>query len=216
MPPSERAIALFLSQTSSTRNRALLYLTITDGNADHAVALFNSKPDESFRAALSRPAAQFRRPLANEARGYEDKYGVIHLETSTDNENEDEAEGRIVAKATTKVGRRNRGAAARDSTYEPEEISTPLDQSSRTGRGKLPRLRNRGRHGRYARELGAPGVKSLGGADNAKSISDRKRKSLKRVERLPSKSQGPRLRPRNNLPTYGSPKKGVVGEYSLC
>lgn len=217
MSPSERAIALFLSQTSSTRNRAILYLTITDGNADEAVALFNSKPNESFRAALSRPAAQFRRPLANDAKGYEDKDGLIHLETSSDGEAEDEdaAEGKIVVKATTKVGRRNRGEADRDSTYEPEEIITSLDHLSRTGRDELPRLRNRGHRGRYAMELRAPRVKSLAGTDNAKSISARKLKSLKRVERLTPNSQGPRLRPRNNLPTYGSPKRRVVGEYSL-
>ena len=90
--PSERAIAVFLSKTFSTRNRAILYLGITDGNVDDAVALFKSKPDESFRAALSRSAVQFRRPLAKEAEGYEDKYGVIHLETSTEDGNDEEAE----------------------------------------------------------------------------------------------------------------------------
>lgn len=90
MSPSERAIALFLSRTSSNHNRAILYLGITDGNVDDAVALFNSKPDESFRVALSRSAIEFRRPLVNAAKGYEDKYGVIHLETSTEDEDDEE------------------------------------------------------------------------------------------------------------------------------
>lgn len=91
-PPSDRAIALFLSKVSSNRNRAILYLGITDSNVDDAVALFNSKPDASFLAAFSRSAVQFRRPLANGAEGYEDKYGVIHLETLTEDENDEEAE----------------------------------------------------------------------------------------------------------------------------
>lgn len=93
VPPSERDIALFLSQTSSTRNRALLYLGITNGNVDDAVSIFNRKPDESFRAAFLRPAGQFRRPLANGATGYEDKDGVLHLETFTEDESDDEVEG---------------------------------------------------------------------------------------------------------------------------
>lgn len=92
MPPSDRAIDLFLSRVSSNRNRAILYLGITDSSVDDAVALFNSKPDASFRAAISRSAVQFRRPLANGAKGYEDKYGVIHLETSTEDENDEEVE----------------------------------------------------------------------------------------------------------------------------
>lgn len=92
MPPSERAIALFLSKVSSNRNRAILYLGITDSNVDDAVALFNSKPDASFRAAILQSAVQFRRPLANGAKGYEDKYGVIHLETSAEDETDDEVE----------------------------------------------------------------------------------------------------------------------------
>lgn len=92
IPPSENAIALFLSRTSSNRNRAILYLGISDGNVDDAVALFNSKPDESFSAALSRSAVQFRRPLANGARGYEDKYGVIHLETPSEDGNDEDIE----------------------------------------------------------------------------------------------------------------------------
>lgn len=54
--------------------------------------LVNCKPDESFRVALSWPATQFRLPLANRAKGYEERYGVIHLETFTDNESEDELE----------------------------------------------------------------------------------------------------------------------------
>lgn len=92
MSPSERAIALFLSKVSSNRSRAILYLGMTDSNVDDAVALFNSKPDASFRAAISRSAVQFRRPLANGAKGYEDKYGIIHLETSTEDENDEDIE----------------------------------------------------------------------------------------------------------------------------
>lgn len=89
-PPSERAIALFLSQVSSNRNRAILYLGITDSNVDEAVALYNSKPDPCFLAAISRSGVQFRRPLANEEKGYEDKDGVIHLETSAEDEDDEE------------------------------------------------------------------------------------------------------------------------------
>lgn len=92
MSPSERAIALFLSKVSSNRSRAILYLGMTDSNVDDAVALFNSKPDASFRAAISRSAVQFRRPLANGAEGHEDKYGIIHLETSTEDENDEDIE----------------------------------------------------------------------------------------------------------------------------
>ena len=92
MPPSDRAIALFLSRVSSNRNRAILYLGITDSNVDDAVALFNSKPDASIRAAISRSTIQFRRPLANGAKGYEDKYGVIHIETSAEDEVDEDVE----------------------------------------------------------------------------------------------------------------------------
>lgn len=70
MTLSEKTIALFRSRSSSTRNRALLYVGITDGNHYNAVALVNYKPNESFRAALSRPATQFRRSLAIGAKGY--------------------------------------------------------------------------------------------------------------------------------------------------
>ena len=283
MPPSERAIALFLSRTSSTRNRALLYLGITDGNADNAVALFNSRTDESFRAALLRPAAQFRRPLANGAKGYEDKDGVIHLETFTDNESEDEVEvvgaltggyeqsevrdygenvhwdrdnkwskihepkftrptierpppgaptsghgkasgimrrsilgGKYPVESTKKGEKKNRRAADRDSTFEPEETSPPFNQTSQTGGGKPPQLRNRGHRGRYARELGVPGFRSLGEADSTKPISARTRTSLKKVGRLPKTIQSSCVRPRKNLPAYSSPKKRVTGMYSLC
>lgn len=83
MPPSERAIAIFLLRTSTNRNNAILYLGMTDRNVANAVALFNSQSDEIFR---------FRRPLANGAEGYEDKYGVIHLDFSTDDEIDDEVE----------------------------------------------------------------------------------------------------------------------------
>lgn len=48
-----------------------------------AVAFFNSQSDERFRLC---------RPLANGAVGYEDKYGVIHLDFSTDDEIDDEVE----------------------------------------------------------------------------------------------------------------------------
>lgn len=92
MPPSDRAIALFLSKVSSNRNRAILYLGITDSNVDDAAALFNSKPDATFCAAISRLAVQFRRPLANGAKGYEDKYGVIHIETSAEDEDDEDVE----------------------------------------------------------------------------------------------------------------------------
>lgn len=92
MLPSERAIALFLSKVSSNRNRAILYLGITDSNVDDAVKVYNSKPDASFREAISRSAVQFHRPLANGAKGYEDKYGVIHLETSAEDGNDEEVE----------------------------------------------------------------------------------------------------------------------------
>lgn len=57
----------------------------------NAVALFNSQSDERYREALP-PAAQFRRPLENGAVGYEDKYGVIHLDFSTDDESGDVVE----------------------------------------------------------------------------------------------------------------------------
>lgn len=90
MTISENTIALLGSRTSSTRNRALLHVGITDGNVDNAVALFNCKPDESFWAALSWPAAQFRRSLANGAKGYWDKYRVLY--TFADNESEVEVD----------------------------------------------------------------------------------------------------------------------------
>lgn len=45
-----------------------------------------------FLAAVSRSAFQFRRPLANEVKGYEDKDGVIHLETSAEDEVDEEVE----------------------------------------------------------------------------------------------------------------------------
>ena len=271
MPPSEEAIALFLSQTSSTRNRALLYIGITDGNVADAVALFNCKPDESFRAVLSRPAAQFRRPLANGANGYEDKHGVIHLETFTDNESEDEIEvlgaltrgqsevsdygenlhwtkddrwskihqpkiirterpplgaaetrhcrasgtmrrsnlaGKIAVEFTKKGRKKNRRAADRDSTFEPEEI----DQTSQ---GALPKLRNRSHRGKYARELGVPGFRPNGWEDDTSPISARTRTSLKQFGRFPKRNQSSRARPRNNLPPTSSPKKRATGMYSL-
>lgn len=126
MTPSERAIAVFLSKTSSTRNRAILYLGITDGNVDDAVALFKSKPDESFRAALSRSAVQFRRPLANGAEGYEDKYGVIHLETSTEDENDEEAEAGCTLTGGNKQSRiREHGENILCEIWEASKICKP-------------------------------------------------------------------------------------------
>ncbi|MCJ1346899.1 hypothetical protein MMC31_005119 [Peltigera leucophlebia] len=270
MVPSERAIALFLSQTSSTRNRALLYIGITDGNVDDAVALFNSKPDETFRAAISRPVAQFRRPLANGAKGYEDKYGVIHLETSTDDESEggNEVVGALtggyeqsevrnsgenvhwgrdnrlsqihepkitrptiehpppgaptsgqskssgtmrhsMSVITKNGGMKNRRAADRDSSFEPEN-SPSFNQTHRTDRGGFPQL---GHRGRYARELGIPRFGSIRGADSTKPISARTRTSIKKVGRLPKTDQSFRIRPRKNL---RSAKKQGTGIYSLC
>lgn len=54
--------------------------------------LVNCKPDESFRLAFSWPSTQFRLPLAKRAKRYEERYEVIHLETFTENESEDELE----------------------------------------------------------------------------------------------------------------------------
>lgn len=54
--------------------------------------LVNCKPDERFRLAFSWPSTQFRLPLAKRAKGYEGRLEVIHLETFTENESEDELE----------------------------------------------------------------------------------------------------------------------------
>lgn len=294
MPPSDSAIDLFLSKVSSNRNRAILYLGITDSNVDHAVALFNSKPDASFRAAISRSAVQFRRPLANGAKGYEDKYGVIHLETSTEDEYDEDVEilggltsgneqirmrecgesipyatrgalkicetkfiytttehppiraatsgheeapgtmsrsylgGQITVKSTEERAKTNRRASNRDSTFEPEENSGPLDQMSPTGHGRLPQLRHRGRfaisttvhkrlpqhrhRGIFAREEKILD-KAFETADDEKPISARTRRST--LARLPKKKQC--SRPRSSLPTYKrSPRKRATGMCSLC
>ena len=45
-----------------------------------------------MQETLSESAFKFGRSLANGAIGYEDKYGVIHLDCSTDDENDDEVE----------------------------------------------------------------------------------------------------------------------------
>ena len=45
-----------------------------------------------MQGTLSESAAKVRCPLPNGARGYEDKYGVIHLDCSTDDEYDDEVE----------------------------------------------------------------------------------------------------------------------------
>lgn len=43
-----------------------------------------------MQGTLSESAPKVRRPLANGAIGFEDKYGVIHLDCSTEDENNDE------------------------------------------------------------------------------------------------------------------------------
>lgn len=83
MPSSERAFTTFPLGTTTNHNSAILYLGKTDRNVANAVALLDSQLDERFR---------LRRPLANGAVGYEDKYGVIHLDFSTDDEIDDEVE----------------------------------------------------------------------------------------------------------------------------
>lgn len=45
-----------------------------------------------MQETLSESAFKSRRSLANGAIGYEDTYGVIHLDRSTDDENDDEVE----------------------------------------------------------------------------------------------------------------------------
>lgn len=83
MPPPEWAITTLPLGTTTNHNSASLYLGKTDRNVANAVALLNSQSDERFR---------LRRPLANGSVGYEDKYGVIHLDFSTDDEIDDEVE----------------------------------------------------------------------------------------------------------------------------
>ncbi|MCJ1349106.1 hypothetical protein MMC31_007342, partial [Peltigera leucophlebia] len=184
------------------------------------------------------PAAQFRRPLAHGAKGYEDKYGVIHLETSTDDESEVRNSGENVhwgsdnrlskihepkitrptiehpppgaptsghsktsgtmrhpmSVSTKKGGMKNRRAADRDSTFEPEN-SPAFNQTHRT-----------------ARELGIPRFGSIRGADSTKPISARTRTSLKKVGRLPKTNQSSRVRPRKNL--RSAKKQGIVAPLS--
>lgn len=218
MPPSERSIALFLSRTSSTRNRALLYLGITDGNLDDAVALFNCKPDESFRAALSRSAAPFRRPLANGAKGYEDKYGVIHLQKNTDDEHEKEVELVGASKCAfdqggfQEYGENPRwGRDVRKTIHEPKVIRPTIKRSASGGsrRSVIYEHEERGHRGRYARELGVPGFRPLRGEGDTKPISARTRTSLKQAARLSKLGQGSCLR--TTMPRARSPKKRVLG-----
>ncbi|MCJ1349107.1 hypothetical protein MMC31_007343 [Peltigera leucophlebia] len=98
MVPSERAIALFLSQTSSTRNRALLYIGITDGNVDDAVALFNSKPDETFRAAISRPY-EYPQTLRHTMRAHR-----LYVRLISQYEERDNREERVLRIQTLELG----------------------------------------------------------------------------------------------------------------
>lgn len=95
---NDEAVAQFVSFTSSTAERAQQYLQLTDGNVQQAINIFFTN-DGNDLSGSSTSAQQHdsQQPLSppresrpsNRGQGYEDEDGVVHIDSDTENPEDD-------------------------------------------------------------------------------------------------------------------------------
>lgn len=130
----DEAVAQFVSFTSSTPDRAVQYLRLTDGDVQQAIDLFfvNDGNDPSGSTSSAQPSSSQPQPLPSPRtrpprhhRGYEDEHGIVHLDS--DPEDSDDSKPEITGSSS------RRGVVAgssRSAIHTPSSMTPPTGRAS--------------------------------------------------------------------------------------